>query len=96
MEEVMTRTLGLRIGGIIVQLDETGKNGEIRSELHYGEDAVGDDKEFADMDELYASEAAIDRLESLVLADACSGVDILSKEYREGVQTAVDAIANNV
>ena len=92
----MTRTLGLRIGGIIVQLDETGKSGEIHSELHYGEESVGDDKEFSDMDELYRYEAAIDGLESLILACACSGVDILSKPYLEGVQTAVDAIAYNV
>lgn len=83
------------IGGIIVQLEEDG-GGSIQSDLHYGKEAVGEGKEFANMDELYRYEAAIDGLESLILGHACAGLDILGKEYREGVQTAVDAIANNI
>ena len=38
--------------------------------------------------------AAIDGLESLILAHACAGVDVESPAYVEGIETAVDAIAN--
>ncbi len=38
--------------------------------------------------------AAIDGLESLILAHACAGVDVESPAYLEGIETAVDAIAN--
>jgi hypothetical protein len=44
-------------------------------------------------DELY--NAAMDGIESLILAHACAGVDIESPEYIEGVKTAVEACANN-
>ena len=40
--------------------------------------------------------AAIDALESLVLAHACSGIDICSPAYLEGIETAVDAVTNHV
>ena len=36
-----------------------------------------------------------DVIESIVLAHAIAGVDIESREYVEGIMTAVDAIANN-
>jgi hypothetical protein len=38
--------------------------------------------------------AAIDSLEALVLAHACAGVE--SPAYVEGIETAVEAIANRV
>jgi hypothetical protein len=38
--------------------------------------------------------AAIDGLESLILAQACAGVDIETPAYLEGVETAVEAIVN--
>jgi hypothetical protein len=39
--------------------------------------------------------AAIDGLESLILAQACAGVDIETPAYLEGVETAVEAIFNH-
>ena len=39
--------------------------------------------------------AAIDALESLILAHTCGGVDICSPAYLEGIETAVDAIGNH-
>ena len=39
--------------------------------------------------------SSIDGLESLVLAHACSGVDITSVAYVEGIKTALEAIGNN-
>ena len=44
-------------------------------------------------DRLY--NAAIDGLESLILAHACAGVDVESPAYVEGIETAVDAITNH-
>ena len=38
--------------------------------------------------------AAIDGLESLILAHACAGVEVESPSYVEGVETAVEAITN--
>jgi hypothetical protein len=40
--------------------------------------------------------AAIDGLEALILAHACAGVDVESPAYVEGIETAVNAIANHV
>jgi hypothetical protein len=38
--------------------------------------------------------AVVDALESLILAHACAGIDVVSPAYVEGIETAVDAIAN--
>lgn len=38
----------------------------------------------------------IDAIESLILAHACAGINISSKKYVEGLQTALDAIGNNM
>jgi hypothetical protein len=38
--------------------------------------------------------AAIDGLESLILAHACGGVDIETPAYLDGIETAVKAITN--
>jgi hypothetical protein len=40
--------------------------------------------------------SAVDGLESLILAHACAGVDIESPAYIEGIETAVEAIANHL
>ncbi len=37
---------------------------------------------------------AIDGLEALILAHACVGIDVGSPAYIEGIETAVEAIAN--
>ena len=44
-------------------------------------------------DELY--NAAIDGIESMILAHACAGIDINSPEYIEGIKTAVESCSNN-
>ena len=38
--------------------------------------------------------AAINALESLVLAHACAGIDVMAPAYIEGIETAVEAVAN--
>ena len=40
--------------------------------------------------------AVVDGLESLILAHACAGVDVESAAYIEGIETAVEAIGNNL
>lgn len=40
--------------------------------------------------------AALDGLESLIMAHASNGIDVTSDAYQDGVQTALDAIANNL
>ena len=54
---------------------------------------VGSLKESQHSNRLY--NAAIDGLEALVLAHACAGKDVGSAKYQEGVESALDAIANH-
>ena len=37
----------------------------------------------------------VDAIESIILAHACSGVDVQSREYKEGIEVAVESIINN-
>ena len=86
------KTISLPVGGITIELTEAGcvdggntwvkSQGTISSELH-----DPDNPEYG---------LAIDGLESLILAHACVGIDVSSPAYVEGIQTAVDAITNNL
>ena len=38
--------------------------------------------------------AALETVESMILAHACSGVNVMSPRYLEGVETAVDRVLN--
>lgn len=78
----MNRYYHLEIDGetIDVQVEEDG--GLITSSISEGVD----DPQLA---------AALDGLESLILAHACEGIDITSPAYKEGIQTALEAIGNN-
>jgi hypothetical protein len=80
----------LNYGGIVVELTEDG-GGSITSDLH--EDQAGAEEQMTDGYNRY--EGGIDALESLILAHAISGVDIEAPSYVEGIQTAVEALANN-
>ena len=40
--------------------------------------------------------AAIDGIESMILAHFCAGVDVLERGYIKGIETAIESIANNV
>jgi hypothetical protein len=84
------RTIRLPCYGITITLvrengeDKSG-SGSIASDLHAA--GTASNRQF---------NAAIDGLESLILAHACVGVDVESPAYVEGVETAVEAIANYV
>ena len=43
-----------------------------------------------------AYDASIDALESLILAHFCAGIDVSTSAYIEGIETAVQALMNNV
>lgn len=82
----MSRTISTGVYGITVILNErveevTGA-GQISSDLR--------DREETDIEYL----AAVDALESLILAHACAGIDITSPAYLEGIEVAVEAIAS--
>ncbi len=47
-------------------------------------------------DDTEAFRAAMHTIESLVLAHAAAGIDIANPAYLEGVETVVDACANNL
>jgi len=78
------RTIEIPNTGIIVAVDSVLKAGTITSNLHSG-----------DTPEYEEYNAAIDGLEALVLAHACSGIDVSAPAYVEGIITAIDAINNN-
>ena len=76
--------------GITIRLDrkpsaEKPGGGTITSDLK--QDTTGEDAEYL---------AAIDGLESLILAHACAGIDVTTPAYIEGIETAVAAIAQNL
>lgn len=80
---MMRKEIKLPSYGIEVCISGDGATGSIKSDLH--DKGVGKDYNHA-----------IDGLESLILAHACAGIDIESPAYLEGIETAVDAITNNL
>ncbi len=88
---------------IVVQIEEGDDNevpgGTIQSDLH--EDfppKIGPDWGDAqdEVDSIADYNHAMDGIEALVLGHACSGIDVTSPEYIEGIETAVQAAANNL
>jgi len=89
------KTIKLPCFGIVVDLGESDKEtkgaylgGNINTELH--EEAVEED------DDPTEYNAAMDGIEALILAHACAGIDIESPAYIEGIESAVQACANNL
>ncbi len=88
----------LPVGGIT--LDGIGATRKIESTLHEfcddpgGRGVDNDDPGCCEQHQSY--NAAIDGIESLVLAHACAGIDVSSKEYVEGIQTAIDAVNHHL
>jgi hypothetical protein len=104
----MSEVIKFPVYGIEVTLgrDAGGKlnGGSITSELHEevpeepeGGLNAGDDYEFK-YEEWMAAEkydAAMHAIESLILAHTVAGVDVLSPDYLEGIETAVEACGNH-
>ena len=90
---------------ITVSLD--GKGGTIRSNLHETPTPIKVDRSLDfrpgippttvdDFDEHSEFNAAMDGIESLILAHACAGIKVDSAPYIEGIRTAVNACGNNL
>lgn len=74
--------------GIVVNLTGDG-GGSITSDLKVNEEEVEDEVED------YYYNCAIDGIESMILGHAIAGIDITTPEYKEGIETAVEACSNN-
>jgi hypothetical protein len=77
------QTVQLPCYGILVNFASDGK-GAIVSDLK--EEDTEENREY---------NAAIDGIESLILAHAIAGIDITAPAYVEGIETAVEAASNN-
>jgi len=77
------KEIDLPIYGIQVTIDVDG-SGTITSDLRTTQSE----------DELYNS--AMDGIESLILACACSGIDIETPAFLEAIETAVEGCSNNI
>lgn len=84
-----TKRITLPSHGIVVVLSYN-EEGEIDGS------ALTSDLKGEDNDEDQDYNLAIDGIESLILAHACAGIDIESPAYLEGIETAVEAAANNL
>jgi len=86
------KRIEIRVGKDCITLQLDGKGGgAIHSKLHITET----DEDFeAEYRENYNS--AIDGLESLVVAHACAGVDVVDARYVAGIGAALDAISNSI
>ena len=68
----------------LTYVDNQGRRtGSVTSSLHSSE---AEDEQF---------NAAMDAVESVVLAHACAGIDVTDPRYVEGIRTCVQACANN-
>lgn len=85
-----SKTMVCDLGDVVfrVQLDGAG-SGVIQTEFPSDDEDASTDGE-ADSE----FNAAINVLGSVVLAQACAGIDISTKQYAESIQTVVDAILN--
>ena len=82
------KTITLPIANITVTTDGQG-HGSISSTLY--EDWLQDDGQ-----EDNRLKAVADALESLILGHAAAGVDVTAPAYLEGLETALEAISNNL
>ena len=81
----------LGIGGIVLECNADhmmfNSGATITSELHSCELDCDTEQEAK-------YNAAIDGLESLILAHALASVDVTSRDYKYGIEVALDAISN--
>jgi len=107
-EEIMDKRIELPVYGIIVELTGDG-GGSISSDLHEDcpyccqsecylhcdESQAGNEETEEDMWERADYNKRMDAIESLILAQACAGIDIESSAYLEALKTGIEAISNN-
>jgi len=88
----MQKRIEIHDGDYWILVETEGNGGSISSNLHITDLDGCDEKD--ELDEVKHFNFAIDGLEALVLAHACAGKDVQSKEYVKGLETATDAILN--
>lgn len=88
MKEVIVEVTEKEV--FILNLEDGG--GSVSSTLHYTEDNYKEG--FDTKAEWQRYEAMIDVLESLVLAHACEDIDVTSEQYRNGLKTTLEGMAN--
>ena len=88
-EEALLQKQTIEIGcyGIVIELDGEGGGQILASDLK---------KDPMRHDDNIAYNAAMDALESTILAHACAWIDVCSPEYLIGLQTTVEACADNL
>jgi len=72
----------LPVFGIVININSQGGGGISSADLQ--DETAGPEYE-----------AAIDGLLSLILAHACAGIDVKSPAYLQGIEVAVESIAND-
>jgi len=81
----------ITLEGDTIELETHGQGGTVTSSLAIPASNTEYPKSIKDR-----YNAAIDGVESLVLAHACAGVDVRSKEYVGGLKVAIESITNNL
>lgn len=80
------KTLNTNCYGISISYDPSDKSGASISSAMKEQDSP----------ENKAFNAAVDGLESIILAHFCAGLDITSPAYLEGIEAAYQALGNNI
>lgn len=79
------KVITLPVFNILITITPDGGGGSIMSDMKENEETPED--------EMF--NAAIDGIESMILAHAIAGIDVESPAYLEGIETAVEACGNN-
>ncbi|MBI2060699.1 MAG: hypothetical protein HYT87_13090 [Nitrospirae bacterium] len=82
----------IELGTLGIRIDlSNGGAGTIRSDLHEPQPDAWSPEE---RERWLRYDGAMHAIESLVLAHACAGVDVMDAAYIEGIETAVEACSN--
>lgn len=79
--------------GIEITLDDNGGGNIISGLERDNEHSVYEHVEDEIAREKY--NGALDAIESLILAHACSGIDVTTKAYIDGIKTTLESCCNN-
>ena len=105
----MVKSRKIQVDKYVIEIDAFADGGVIHSNLKElcpicGADCYGGCESLSseeveapeDMEARRMFNTAMDAVESVILAHSCSGVDVESKEYIDGLKTAIEAISNNI
>jgi hypothetical protein len=78
----MNKEIELELGEVKIHITVNNGGGNITTNLHH-------------MDDEFLT-GAVEMLESLILAQACAGIDVESEAYKNALQVALDWLANSL